>query len=382
MSRLDMFLTLAERAEKDAKEGRRPAQSPEELLASAITGWHLGKVAADTKVGFAYKVWMTRLMALDYLRNPQKGARETQLQAYFRGPYALPYDELEKLVSLMPPPDAPSTLSKETTSITLGPTVAYPNGAKFILRLPEEYQPGRSYPVLILLADPNLDRTPDALLAEFGDLPSRLGYIVAAPEWWDPKKNVYTYSREEQGTVMQMLRHLRRAYQVDCDRVFLCGNGEGASLAMDLGGGHADLFAGIIPVNPSIFSKLYIGCEYWVNFEKLPVYMIMGDKFGPAVSAIRMLSERWMNPNRGFPALIVSYKGRGLEWFSEELPYAFDWMSRKRRADATKVVGPPRYDGKTNVPGFSSVRRTDNRFHWLSTDDIRPERTMEPILTS
>jgi pimeloyl-ACP methyl ester carboxylesterase len=379
MSRLDMFLTLAERAEKDAKEGRRPAQSPEELLASAISGWHLGKVAADTKVGFAYKVWMTRLMALDYLRNPQKGAREAQLQQYLRGPYALPYDELEKLVSLMPPPDAPSTLSKETTSITLGPTVQYPNGCRFLLRLPEEYQPGRSYPVLILLADPNMDRTPDALLAEFGDLPSRLGYIVAAPEWWDPKKNVYTYTREEQGKVMQLLRHLRRAYQVDCDRVFLWGNGEGASLAMDLGGGHPDLFAGIVPVNPSIFAKLYIRCEYWINFEKLPVYMIMGDKFGPAVNAIRMLSERWMHPNRGFPTLIVSYKGRGLEWFSAELPYAFDWMSRKRRADATKVVGPPRYDGKTNVPGFSSVRRTDNRFHWLSSDDIRPEQTMEPI---
>jgi hypothetical protein len=106
--------------------------------------------------------------------------------------------------------------------------------------------------------------------------------------------------------------------------------------------------------------------------------MVMGDKFGPSVEAIRMMSERWMP--RGFPSLVVSYKGRGQEWFAEEVPYAFDWMGRKRRADPGKMVGPPEYAGRTEVPGFRSVRLQDNRFHWLSSDDIKPEYTMDPVL--
>jgi hypothetical protein len=117
-----------------------------------------------------------------------------------------------------------------------------------------------------------------------------------------------------------------------------------------------------------------------VNFHQMPVYLIMGDKFGPSVKAIRMLSERWMP--RGFPTLIVSYKGRGQEWFSEELAYAFDWMGRKRRAEPGKVVGPPAYAGKTRAAGYSSVRVSDNRFHWLSSDEVSPSRTMSPVVGS
>ena len=66
-----------------------------------------------------------------------------------------------------------------------------------------------------------------------------------------------------------------------------------------------------------------------------------------------MISERWMP--RGFPTLIVSYKGRGPEWFSEELPYTFDWMGRKRRADPGKMVGPPSYSGKTVAAGSTGL---------------------------
>jgi pimeloyl-ACP methyl ester carboxylesterase len=381
LSRLDMFLTLAERAEKDAKEkdGRRPTYSPEELLSAAVTGWHLGKVAAEPKVASAYRCWMTRQMALDYLRTTVKGDRQRILNAYLAGPNALPYDELEKLVSLLPPPDAPSELPKGTAKSELVPTVAYPNGVSFYVRLPDDYQPGRSYPLLILLADPVQDHTPDYFLDRFGDLPAKHGYIVAAPQWWNSQKYVgYTYTREEQGTVLQLLRHLQRAFQVDSDRVFLWGNGEGGSMALDVGASHPDLFAGVVPVNPTVYQRLYIPAEYWVNFNQLPVYTIMGDRFGPSVDAIHMMAERWMP--RGFPTLLVSYKGRGQEWFSEELPYAFDWMGRKRRSDPGKTVGPPRYEGRTTMPGFSSVRLSDNRFHWLSSDEIRPEATMNPVL--
>lgn len=380
LARLDMFVTLSERAEKDAAAGRRPTQSPEELIASALTGWHLGKVAAEAKVDTAYKVWMTRLMALEYLREPVLAKRQGILKKYLAAPYAMAYDELEKLVSLLPPPDAPAVPPAGTVALNMPPTTKYPMGAQVLVRVPDEYQPGRSYPLLIALPDPEQDKTPTAFLAHFEEIANRHGYIVAIPQWWDPIKKAYQYSIDEQKVVLDLLRIMRRTFQVDSDRIFVCGNGEGGSMALDLGGAHPDLFAGVVPVNPAVYQPLYIPAEYWVNFHQLPVYMIMGDKFGPSVNAIRMLSERWMP--RGFSTLIVSYKGRGAEWFPEELPYAFDWMGRKRRVDPGKMVGPPAYDGKTIAAGFSSVRFTDNRFHWLSTEEIKSDRTMTPVLNS
>lgn len=382
LARLDMFLTLADRAEKDVKAGRRPAHSPEDLLSAAVTGWHLGKVAAEPKVDLAYKVWMSRVMALDYLRTPAAAGRNNVLGGYLGGPNALKYDELEKLVSLLPPPDAPQTLPTGTEVLNLQPAVEAPAGVNYVVRLPEEYQPGRSYPLLILLPDPFGDQNPPATPMQnfadrFGDLASRHGYIVASVQWWQPGQDRYGYTSDEQKLVMYLLSHLRRAYQVDSDRIFLWGNGEGGALALDLGGSRPDTFAGIVPVNPTVNGKLYITCEYWANFYQLPVYLIMGDKFGWSVNTIKMISERWMP--RGFPSLVVSYKGRALEWFPGELPYVFDWMGRKRRVDPGKVLGPPANERVKE--GFSSVRFADNRFHWLSVE-LKPERVMGNVLTS
>lgn len=382
LSRLEVFVTLAERAEKDTKAGRRPSQTPEELISAAVTGWHLGKVAAEPKVGTAYKCWMTREMALRYLRNPQKGVRQKDLADYLAGENAMPYDELEKLVSLLPPPEEPATLPSSSVTLRMPPSVTFPGGMTYVLRLPDEYQSGRSYPLLIALPDPSLDpedeEAASKMLALFGDLPSRLGYIVAVPMWWQPTKSRYEYSAQEQAEVLDLARHLRRAYQIDSDRIFLWGNGEGASMALDMGGSHPDLFAAVVPVNPSVYQPLYIPAEYWVNYYQMPVYMVIGDKFGPSVKAIRMLTERWMP--RGFPSLVVSYKGRGAEWFSEEIQFAFDWMGRKRRADPGKTLGPPSYSGKTIAAGFSSVRATNNRFHWLSSESLNRNRIMAPVL--
>ena len=367
MARIEIFTTLAERAELDAKNGRKAAQSPEELLAAAITGWHLGKVSAETKVESARRCWTTRLAALEYLRTTNKRERAALLDNYLKSADALAYDELEKLVSLLPPPDAPAEVPTMAVHEKLAATTSLPTGAEYVLRLPAEYQPGRPYPLLIVL--PDSFETPEEVLAKFGEQTANLGYIVAAPKWKDPLKDRYGYSREEHAIVTNLLRHLRRAYQVDSDRVFLFGNGEGGAMALDIGASHPDLFAGIVPVNPTVRQPLYVPCEYWMNFERLPVYMVLGDRSGPSVAAIRLMSERWMP--HGYPALIVSYKGRGRDWFPEELPYMFDWMSRKKRSEPGRTLGPPATT-TTPVEGFRSVRFTDNRFFWLSSDQMNP----------
>jgi hypothetical protein len=55
-------------------------------------------------------------------------------------------------------------------------------------------------------------------------------------------------------------------------------------------------------------------------------------------------------------------------------------MDRKRRADPGRILGPPANE-KTQFPGFSSVRLTDNRFYWLS-GEVKPEWTLGSVMTS
>jgi hypothetical protein len=364
VSRVETFITLAEQAERDLKAGRKPLQTPGELLASAITAWHFGKVAADTKVDAARKVWIARGFALEYLRTLNPKSRLELMSNYRKLSDALPYDELEKLISYLPPPVALSTISPQLQSLTTEPTNENPKGVDFWLKLPDEYTHTRAYPVLIVL--PNGDAKGEEVLNALGDMPNKFGYIVAIPKIFDPINNFYRHSQGECRAVTGLVRHLRRSLQVDSDRIFLFGGGEGATMALDVAAGHPDLFAGITVMNPKPLQRIYVTGEYWVNFEQLPTYIVLGEKIGESGATVRALLERWMP--KGFSTIAVSYKGRGADFFREELPFMFDWMTRKKRAEPNKTLGPPEYVGPP--PGFRSLRLTDTRFHWLSLDEI------------
>ncbi|WP_157369453.1 hypothetical protein [Zavarzinella formosa] len=366
LGRLEMFTTLAERAEADVKRGRKPLQTPEQLLAAAITGWHLGKVAAETKVDTARKCWMARDMALSYLRSPNKQIRQAVLADYAKLPEALPFDELEKVVSLLPPPEAPDKHPTEPTTITLPKSQEFPKGAEFLLKLPDEYSPGRPYPLLVLL--PDGFEKPEDMLKQFGETTSSHGYIVAVLKWYDPLNNHYQYGLPEHTLLLNFIRHMRRTFQVDSDRVFALGNGDGGSMAVDVAAGHPTMFAGVAAFNPRLLGWLFGHCGYWMNFQNLPIYCVMGDRAGASSAAMRPVLEKWMP--KGYPSLVVTYKGRGMEWFPEELPFLFDWMGRKRRAEPGKIIGPT---GATEFEsGYRTVRSGDNRFHWLTVEDLLP----------
>ena len=88
-------------------------------------------------------------------------------------------------------------------------------------------------------------------------------------------------------------------------------------------------------------------------------------QFG-SMQDMRFVLDRWMP--KGFPAIDVIYKGRGLEWYPAETPVLFDWMNRKKRVlgTATLALGTnPRFE-------WQIMRQTDNRFYWLGADRIAP----------
>ncbi len=363
VARLDLFITLAQQAETARNEGNIPLHKPEELLAAAVCGWLLGNAATETNVATARKRLKARDMAMNYLRESSSQKRRDAVLDYVGDSVnALPFDELEKLISLLPPPEAEKTIS--TTAVTKK-TFA---GTSYLLKLPPEYRHTRSYPLLMVL--PEVGDAPDKVLQRLGDLPARYGMIVAIVDWSVGANAPYSYTDGEQDKVLEVLHQLRRTLQVDSDKVFLLGDGEGANFALDMGATHPDLFAGIVPMTPSPAPLFYQRFEYWKNFQNLPVYMVVGDRSGASVKTIRDILEKWMP--RGYPALAVSYKGRGFEWFGEELPYVFDWMSRKTRPTGSPDLGTFNYE-------FRTVRASSNRFYWISTDEINKDCLFDPL---
>src|SRR5262249_2161869 len=93
--RLDSFLTLAGQAERDEQQKQKPANDPAQLMSLAVSGWLLGKDAAEAKPETAQRLWKSRRFLLDYLKADDPHDCELLLKAYQAATSdALPIDEL------------------------------------------------------------------------------------------------------------------------------------------------------------------------------------------------------------------------------------------------------------------------------------------------
>jgi hypothetical protein len=136
-------------------------------------------------------------------------------------------------------------------------------------------------------------------------------------------------------------------------------------MAYDVGLSHPDLFAGVLPMaaSPKFFSV-----HYWRNAQYLPFYVVSGTLGAPEFNLkIKEQFQEWVQ--RGFPSLWVQYKGRGQEWFGGDVPHMFDWMRNKRRNFPLRQLGIESNGGPVGTE-FRTMRAGDNRFYWLSADEI------------
>jgi hypothetical protein len=347
---------------------------PGELLALAVSGWLLGGASAETRFETPRRLWRAREMILTYLKTDLAERRDEILKEYGRES-GLSVAEIAQLIARLPPVDPPAK-KIGTRPVAMK---AEAGGRRFVyqLQLPPEYRTGRSYPVLIALHQSG--ESGADMLERWGEQAGRHGYILAAPEWGDRLGGSdYGYTAAEHLPVLAALRDLRRHFAVDSDRVFLSGYGEGANMAYDVGLAHPDLFAGVLPISGQ---PRYHARFCWQNGQYLPFYCVWGERMGWA-------DESSSNGNRqnyhqfkdwvaaGYPMLGIQYVGRGVEWFSAELPDAFDWMGRKKRANPQTALGR---DGNGGFAGaeFRTMRTGENHFYWLSTDAVSPGRLNE-----
>jgi hypothetical protein len=371
VSRLDAFLSAAGPQGTDGKEEGDAVKSPDELMSLAVTGWLLHKDAADSKVDAARRVWRGRQFVFEYQKSDDATDREQLRQRYLEQKTdALEIGELSQLIGNLPPPQPEKDLAAKPLQLRTISAERRKKGIPYIVQLPPEYHHSRPYPVLFSLHQSG--EQPEDALRRVRDTAAQHGYIVVAPHW-DPSTTGYTYTPEEHRAVTEVLRDLRRRFQLDSDRVFLMGAGEGANMAFDVGLGHPDLFAGVLPMAGG---PRYHATKCWPNSQNLPYYVVDGNYSGEQAKANQELFKKWVP--LGYPSILVQYKGRGVEWFGGELPSMFEWMDHKRdqfkRARAYPELG--RLGGSLSQE-FQSMRSCDNRFYWLSIDAIHPSHVID-----
>src|SRR5262249_27178406 len=158
--------------------------------------------------------------------------------------YPISLDEIAAMIPNLPPPEAEKEIG--TGAVTMQAGGARGRGTSYELQLPPEYRHSRHCPVLIVLHESG--EKPAEMLKRCSQAAADNGYVLAAPAWEQGGlRGGYTFSEREHAAVLDTLRDLRRRFQIDSDRVFLLGYGQGARAAFDVGLSHPDLFAGVLP---------------------------------------------------------------------------------------------------------------------------------------
>jgi enterochelin esterase-like enzyme len=375
LERLEVFLEMARQAKRDQDNGKRAANDPGQLLALAITGWLQGKEAAENNAETAQKLWKGRQFVLDYMKTETDYDRGVALKAYeAQKTERLRVDEISQMIRFLPPVAPEADISSEPKELQTNlPDSRSKKPISYWVRLPAEYTHSRPYPVLFALHLGG--EKARVMIDRLGNWTAAYGYILVSPEWAEPLENVYHYTPQEHAAVLDVLRDVRRRFQIDSDRVFLSGFGQGGNMAYDVGLAHPDLFAGVVLMSAM---PLRFPTRYWHNCQNLPLFLVDGELAGNDGRANRPLLEKWIL--KGYPVVYVEYKGRGIEWYEWELPTIFDWMDHKRglwkRASGLPELGKLG-SGGSNGEEYQTLREIDNRFYWLTTDSIAERHLLE-----
>jgi hypothetical protein len=351
------------------KANAEPGQTTAARFALAMSGYVAGSDAAVTELETAAALWKARDLVRDYLRSNDSSTRSNLLEALQGVP--LPedparkdptrkLDALTRLALRMPPPLHADVLKPGEPKLVRVGDDDNPAPTEYMVQLPPEYHPLRSYPAVVAL---HAGGGPKSALAWWAAEASRRGYIVIAPEYnIRGETRNYHYSPSEHAAVELALRDARRRYAIDSDRVFLGGQLSGGDMAWDCGLSHPDLFAGVVVISgdPAKYVLRYLS-----HTERLPFYVALGD-LAPASNEVVFGNILRPMIARGWDVTYNEYYRRGREDFPEEAGPVFDWMDRRRRDP-----NPKKFE-------VASARDCDDRFYGVLIREFQDGRTTSP----
>jgi hypothetical protein len=193
------------------------------------------------------------------------------------------------------------------------------------LSIPLTYQPSKGYALVVCLHGAGF--TGEAYLERWR---TRLedDYVLACPTYpggaW--------FTKRAETLVLAAIKHVRRRYHVDPDRIFLTGMSNGGIGTWLIGMHHAPLFAGIAPMASGLDQVLM---PFLANLRNTHVYMIHGEKDQVMPVELSRSISRELTA-LGYPHVYREHHGEhpvaGGHYFPrEELPELVAWLDRQRR---------------------------------------------------
>lgn len=432
--------------------GSNDAVPGEQRISLAIAGWILGDGSGETNFKMATSLVSVRHLVQMYLAHPDAAVRAAILEK-LKPLEAARAETIARMLPLLPPPLAsgqaiaiaeampgadqaepdaapqsrringhpmpvdvvadgrvdgmyhvgPDSAMRAQT-LAADPTAIVPPA--YMVQLPPEYDPLRSYPCVIALhaagaeaetqlnwwsgvpTNQFLTAKPDPVESELaegnpadevaendGIVPVvksmrlghsvRNGFIVVTPRWTRPGQLDYEYTSREHDAVLASVRGAMRRFSIDSDRVFIAGHGTGGTAAWDIALSHPDIWAGMIAISAEPGKTLL---HYNPNSVHIPIYLVMGDKDGRPLKRNGAVYEDYMSYQND--AMVVLYRGRGKEFFYEESPRIFEWMNSPTH---TRAKIPKELE-------VVSMRAGDRFFWWLEWDESLPDTVLDPIL--
>ena len=338
-------------------------------IALAIAGWILGSGSGEQNISVAISLVQVRDLVVEYLRTSDAARRKAILNELGNLEGAEP-EYVDRMLPLLTPVfDFPEESANEQIAGMHGIDTGK---SQYLIQLPPEYDPLREYPCVVALHESRdgpqtqIDWWAGPYSEENGmrmGHATRSGFIVIAPVWSRPTQRRYEYTPQEHERVLTALRDAMRRSSIDSDRVFIAGHGEGGTAAWDMALAHPDVWAGMISVsgNPSKTVP-----HYEPNSRHVPLYMVMGELDGNKPSGA--ILNDYMSFNHD--AMVVMYRGRGREYFYDELPRIFEWMSlaaHRRRPQPREIE-------------VATMRAGDQFFWWLELGELKPGVGIDPIL--
>lgn len=336
-----------------------------EKLAIAYSGWIVGAANVVTDLNVALNLWTARGIVLDYVRSEDEQQQDAMLET-LQKLEGISTEVVKQMIPLLPPLlDAPVRDIKEAFSIQVtDPDAKVP--VSYSVLLPLEYNSHHSYPMIVALRPSHLSAKKElnwwGKFKKGSGQSQRRGYIVISPEYLQKGQQEYHDNTTAHYAVIQSIRDARKRFNVDSDRVFLAGHGTGADAAFDIGMSHPGLFAGLIPVTGKTNA---FNLHYWQNAKHLPMYIVGGELDRDTLEHNSLIVNRMMR--HGFDVIYAEYKGRGYENYYEEIHNIFNWMELHQRLKYPKEIEE------------KILRRSDNRFYWVRTQDFPPQ-IMQPVI--
>ncbi|TWU41987.1 alpha/beta hydrolase [Novipirellula artificiosorum] len=353
----------------------------ENRVALAVSGWLLGSGSGEDNLSVAISLVKVRDLVAEYLACEVPDRRDAILNELRNLEGAQPEYVDRILPRLLPPKDWPEGSADESVPgmYLIGndqEQLDQPPTPRYVIQLPPDYNPLREYPCLVSLhplrGNPVDEVTwwageySESMNARFGHA-SRNGFIVVAPLWTRPGQRDFDYTPREHERVLVSLRHAMRRASIDSDRVFLAGRGEGGAAAWDIAYAHPDLWAGMISISGEPGKTI---THYHPNAPYVPMYLVMGERDSKPTPLVRLgpIMDNYVGYRTD--AMVVMYRGRGREFFYEEVPRMFEWM---------RLPAHRRAEMPVDIEAVT-MRQSDNFFWWLEIGPFKPGISIDPQL--